>query len=316
MDDKVNYTLVGAFVLVLAAALVAGVLWLAAGIGGQRAMDPYRAFIQESVAGLNVDAPVKYMGVDVGKVSRIEIDPQNSQQVRLHFQIAHGTPIKRDSLAVLKTQGLTGIAYVELGGGAKDSPLLPPSEREPYPVIRTKASLSTRLENVLTNVLAQLDRTSGNIDAVLSDANRAAFTQALADIAAVMHVVAERKGTIDAGIGSAARTFDKSERVAAQLGPVIERVGRAADAVETLGQEAARASKGAGQAASSVSADSRRFADQALPELQKLLLRLNDLSTSLQRLSEQTERSPAGLLLGHGAVPDGPGETSPGVAKP
>ena len=311
-----NYVAVGAFVLGLGALAIAGVLWLASGGAWSQRYDIYLAVSDESVAGLNLNAPVKYSGVDVGKVREIRLDPANPERVLLVFDIEHGTPIRRDTEAVLKTQGLTGIAYVELGGGAKDSPLLPPSEREPYPVIRTKASLSTRLENVLTNVLAQLDRTSGNIDAVLSDANRAAFTQALADIAAVMHVVAERKGTIDAGIGSAARTFDKSERVAAQLGPVIERVGRAADAVETLGQEAARASKGAGQAASSVSADSRRFADQALPELQKLLLRLNDLSTSLQRLSEQTERSPAGLLLGHGAVPDGPGETSPGVAKP
>ena len=311
-----NYVAVGAFVLGLGALAIAGVLWLASGGAWSQRYDIYLAVSDESVAGLNLNAPVKYSGVDVGKVREIRLDPANPERVLLVFDIEHGTPIRRDTEAVLKTQGLTGIAYVELGGGAKDSPLLPPSEREPYPVIRTKASLSTRLENVLTNVLAQLDRTSGNIDAVLSDANRAAFTQALADIAAVMHVVAERKGSIDAGIGSAARTFDKSERVAAQLGPVIERVGRAADAVETLGQEAARASKGAGQAASSVSADSRRFADQALPELQKLLLRLNDLSTSLQRLSEQTERSPAGLLLGHGAVPDGPGETSPGVAKP
>ena len=311
-----NYVAVGAFVLGLGALAIAGVLWLASGGAWSQRYDIYLAVSDESVAGLNLNAPVKYSGVDVGKVREIRLDPANPERVLLVFDIEHGTPIRRDTEAVLKTQGLTGIAYVELGGGAKDSPLLPPSEREPYPVIRTKASLSTRLENVLTNVLAQLDRTSGNIDAVLSAANRAAFTQALADIAAVMHVVAERKGSIDAGIGSAARTFDKSERVAAQLGPVIERVGRAADAVETLGQEAARASKGAGQAASSVSADSRRFADQALPELQKLLLRLNDLSTSLQRLSEQTERSPAGLLLGHGAVPDGPGETSPGVAKP
>ena len=311
-----NYVAVGAFVLGLGALAIAGVLWLASGGAWSQRYDIYLAVSDESVAGLNLNAPVKYSGVDVGKVREIRLDPANPERVLLVFDIEHGTPIRRDTEAVLKTQGLTGIAYVELGGGAKDSPLLPPSEREPYPVIRTKASLSTRIENVLTNVLAQLDRTSGNIDAVLSDANRAAFTQALADIAAVVHVVAERKGSIDAGIGSAARTFDKSERVAAQLGPVIERVGRAADAVETLGQEAARASKGAGQAASSVSADSRRFADQALPELQKLLLRLNDLSTSLQRLSEQTERSPAGLLLGHGAVPDGPGETSPGVAKP
>ena len=69
MDDKTNYTLVGAFVLGLGAALVAGVLWLAAGWGGQQAMDSYQAVIRESVSGLNVDAPVKYLGVDVGKVS-------------------------------------------------------------------------------------------------------------------------------------------------------------------------------------------------------------------------------------------------------
>jgi len=312
----VNYVAVGAFVLLLGALAIAGVLWLASGGAWSQRYDIYLAVSDESVAGLNLNAPVKYSGVDVGKVREIRLDPANPERVLLVFDIEHGTPIRRDTEAVLKTQGLTGIAYVELGGGAKDSPLLPPSDREPYPVIRTKASLSTRLENVLTTVLAQLDRTSGNIDAVLSDANRAAFTSALADIATVVHVVAGRKDSIDAGIGSAARTFDRSERVAAQLGPVIERVGRAADAVETLGLEAARASKGAGQAASSVSADARRFADQALPELQRLLGRLNDLSTSLQRLSEQTERSPAGLLLGHGAVPDGPGETSPGVAKP
>ena len=311
-----NYVAVGAFVLLLGALAIAGVLWLASGGAWSQRYDIYLAVSDESVAGLNLNAPVKYSGVDVGKVREIRLDPANPERVLLVFDIEHGTPIRRDTEAVLKTQGLTGIAYVELGGGAKDSPLLPPSDREPYPVIRTKASLSTRLENVLTTVLAQLDRTSGNIDAVLSDANRAAFTSALADIATVVHVVAGRRDSIDAGIGSAARTFDRSERVAAQLGPVIERVGRAADAVETLGLEAARASKGAGQAASSVSADARRFADQALPELQRLLGRLNDLSTSLQRLSEQTERSPAGLLLGHGAVPDGPGETSPGVAKP
>ena len=68
MDDKVNYTLVGAFVLVLGAVFVAAVLWLAAGLGGQRAVDTYQAVIRESVAGLNVDAPVKNLGVAVGKV--------------------------------------------------------------------------------------------------------------------------------------------------------------------------------------------------------------------------------------------------------
>lgn len=41
MDDTVNYSLVGAFVLVLGAALVLGVLWLASGLGGKQTMDRY-----------------------------------------------------------------------------------------------------------------------------------------------------------------------------------------------------------------------------------------------------------------------------------
>ena len=64
MDDKVNYALVGAFVLLLGAALVTGVLWLAAGLGGKQAMDAYQAVIQESVAGLNA---VSYTHLDVYK---------------------------------------------------------------------------------------------------------------------------------------------------------------------------------------------------------------------------------------------------------
>jgi len=117
METKVNTALVGAFVLALGAALVAGVLWLAAGGGFQEKPTLYLALVGESVSGLNVNAPVKYRGVDVGRVRAIRLDPENPEQVRLLFAIDRGTPIKEDTEAVLKTQGLTGIAYVELDGG-------------------------------------------------------------------------------------------------------------------------------------------------------------------------------------------------------
>ena len=171
MEDKVNYSLVGAFVLLLGAALVSGVLWLAAGVGGRQAMDRYQAVIQESVAGLNLDAPVKYLGVDVGKVTRIGIDPQNSEQVRLEFLIERGTPIKEDSVAVLKTQGLTGIAYIELSGGSADAPPLVMGADGVPPTIPFKPSLAARLENVLTNVLGNIDRVSDNLNAVFDNDN-------------------------------------------------------------------------------------------------------------------------------------------------
>ncbi|HSQ73088.1 MAG TPA: MlaD family protein, partial [Rubrivivax sp.] len=193
MDDKVNYSLVGLFVLALGSALVAAVLWLAAGLGGQQARNAYQAVIKESVAGLNVDEPVKYLGVDVGKVSRIEIDPRNSQQVRLHFLIDRGTPIKQDSLAVLKTQGLTGIAYVELSGGSAVSQPLLAGDDGVAPTIPFKLSLGARLENVLTNVLANVDRTSNNLNAVFDAENSAALKALLADTAAVARALAAQK---------------------------------------------------------------------------------------------------------------------------
>ncbi len=203
--------------LVLGAAIIACILWLASGTLFQKKVDVYMAVEDESVAGLNLNAPVKYNGVDVGKVQEIELDHDNPQRVKLMFAIDHGTPVKEDTEAVLKTQGLTGIAYVELSGGSQASPPLTAVAPNKYPVIRTKPSLSARLENVITAVLANVDRTSANVNALLSDENRAAFKSILADLATTTHVLAARKDTIDAGIASAARTFDNSARVSAQL---------------------------------------------------------------------------------------------------
>lgn len=311
-----NYTLVGAFVLVLGAGLVAVVLWLAAGGAWQKKYDLYLAIEDESVAGLNVGAPVKYNGVDIGMVRQIRLDPGNPKRVRLLLAIERGTPIKLDTLAQLKTQGLTGIAYVELSGGFHNAAPLLATAAEAYPVIRTKASLSARLENVLSSVLAKLDHTSSNIDEVFSDANKAALSSALADFAALSHTLAARRQTIDAGLVSAARGFEQGARVVAQVGPVVERIGRGADAMALMGGAAASASSDAGKAVAAVGADVQRFSADALPELQRLMAEMDLLSTSLRRLSDQTERNPAGFLFGRAPVAAGPGETSTGGARP
>jgi phospholipid/cholesterol/gamma-HCH transport system substrate-binding protein len=312
----VNYAVVGAFVLVLGAVLFAGVLWLASGAAFQKKYDLYLAIEEESVAGLNLNAPVKYNGVDVGKVRDIWLDPGNPERVNLLFAIGRGTPIKEDTVAVLKTQGLTGIAYVELSGGARDAPPLRASAQNQYPVIRTKPSLGARLENVLTAVLGKLDSTSSNIDALLSDENRAALKSTLADIATLAHTFAARKDTLDAGITNAARTFENASRATAQVGPVIDRIGRGADAVEKMGNDVARTSAGAGKTFDSVGADVQRFTAETLPELERLLGELSVLTTSLRRLSEQSERDPRGFLFGRMPLPEGPGETGTGPRKP
>ncbi len=311
-----NYTLVGAFVLVLGAALIAGVLWLASGGAFQKKYDLYAAIENESVAGLNLNAPVKYYGVDVGKVRSVTLAPGNPEQVNLLFAIERGTPVRESTIAVLKTQGLTGIAYVELSGGAAGSPPLRAAAGEKYPLIKTKPSLSARLENMLTTVLAKLDSTAGNINSVLSDENRAAFRNILANLAAVTQTFAARKATLDAGITNASRTLDNSAQASAELGPVIERIGHAADAVEKMGKAAALAAASAGRTLDASGPDIKRFTAETLPEFERVLGEMAALAASLRRLSERMEGSPGGLLLGRRPVPPGPGEeTGKGAPK-
>jgi phospholipid/cholesterol/gamma-HCH transport system substrate-binding protein len=311
MDDKVNPAVVGGFVLVLGALLVAGVLWLAAGLGRQQSVDPYQAVIQESVAGLSVDAPVKYLGVDVGKVDRIEIDPSDSKQVRLHFLLARGTPVKHDSVAVLKTQGLTGIAYVELSGGSVGSPPLRPTRPGEVPMIPFKPSLSARLENVLTSVLNNIDRVSNNLNAVFDADNRAALKSTLTDMAALAHGLAGQQATIHAGLADAARTTALTARAAEQFGPTLQSVTRSAASVAQMADVARAASARAGDAADAATRSVQQIGTDTLPEIARLMAELGEFAASLRQLSEQTAGSPNSLLMGKPPLPLGPGESAP-----
>ena len=62
MQSKVNYALVGLFVILLGSALLGAVFWLTLG-GDSKTYDRYRVYFRESVAGLNPKATVRYRGV-------------------------------------------------------------------------------------------------------------------------------------------------------------------------------------------------------------------------------------------------------------
>lgn len=309
MDTKVNYALVGIFVLALGAIFIAGILWLAVGSGSTKDYGLYLSIVRESVSGLTVDAPVKYMGVDVGKVLQIQLDPANPQEVHLLFAIEKGTPIREDTEAVLTTQGLTGIAHVELSGSAPGSPPLAAKEPDLYPMIRSKPSLSARLENVLTSVLAKLDRTSANIDAIFDDANRQEVKKILASSSLMLTTIATHRQDISQFITNAAKTAEDTSRAASQIDPTLDRISKAADAVEGMAREATLATMEAKKVFADVGYGIHQFTGETLPETERLLAELNVLLVSLRRLSEQTERNPSSLLRGRQPVPLGPGET-------
>ena len=308
MENKVNYAVVGAFVLALGAALIAGVLWLAAGGNDKKKYEPFQAIVKESVAGLSIDAPVKYLGVDVGKVSAISIDPENTQQVLLKFLIDRGTPIKQDTEAVLKSQGLTGIAYVEINGGSAGSPPLVATEAEPIPTIQSRPSLSARLENVATSVLSNLDKMTTNLNGMLDDDNRLALKTSLADTAALMRTLAGQRDALNASISDAARIARNTARASEKFSPAMDRVNASVDAIEKMAKVVSRAGEGASRTVDTAETSMKQLNTETLPELERLLVELNQLAPSLRRLIEQTERTPTSLLLGGSRVPMGPGE--------
>lgn len=308
MDEKVNFAMVGAFVLVLGTALIAGILWFSSGKSYRTTYDTYQAYLEESVSGLNLNAPVRYRGVDVGRVRKIMLAPGNVEQVRLMLSIERGTPIKADTVAVLRTQGLTGIAYVELTGGSRDAPALKIQGSEEYPTLKTGPSLMTRLDTSVTTLLASLNKNTEGLSAVMDADNRRALKSIMADLSTLSHALAGRSAAIDAGLTNAARTMENTARLTNDLPQLTLRLQRSADSFDRMAADIGRASANANGMIDGTRAGVQQFTGETLPELNQLVAELRELTGSLRRVSTQLEQNPSVLLYGKPAAKPGPGE--------
>ena len=312
MEAKVNYTIVGAFVLVLGLALIAGVLWLSSGGAYRRVYDSYLAYMDESASGLSLDAPVRYRGVEVGRVRRIALAPQDIERVQLTLEIERGTPVKVDTIAVLRVQGLTGIGYIELSGGHRDSATLQVQRDDAYPVIKTGPSLMVRLDATLSALLANLSRTSESLNALMDDDNRLVFKKALADVEKLTRTMASRSTSIDGGVVNASRALDNTARVTARLTTdvprIMERLQRSAETFDKMSGEVELAGSNVTRFTDAARHDVHRFTAELLPEIQSLLGEMQRLTGSLKRVAEDVERNPAILLYGTPPPRKGPGE--------
>jgi phospholipid/cholesterol/gamma-HCH transport system substrate-binding protein len=322
METKVNVTVLGVFVLVLGAALIAGVLWLSGGRPYRKAIDLYHTYMTESVSGLNLNAPVRYRGVEVGCVRGIALAPDGGETVQLTLAIERGTPIKNETVAVLRVQGLTGIAYVELAGGSRESPPLQAAPDQMPPVIRSGPSLMERLDTALTSLLTNLNRSSENLNALLDPDNRRVFGQLLGDLGTLSQTLARRSATIDASLASAGQTSERAARLTIELMQLGRRIEESANRFDRMSAEVAqtaadvsrtaaeltRAGRTAGATLEGVQTAVQQAGSEALTELNALLAELRETSGSLRRLSLQLEHNPSVLLYGNTRAKRGPGE--------
>ena len=168
MESDKKYFLEGLFVIVLSIALALFFVWL--GRTGNKDDVLYRIHFEESVSGLNLGDPVKYLGVDIGLVDALAIDPEDPGQVRVDVKLHKDAPIKTDTRATLQFKGITGAYFIELKGSTeKAKTLLSVTEPGEIPEIESKKSTFNTLMEELPKVVAKFSAIEDQTKKVVSD---------------------------------------------------------------------------------------------------------------------------------------------------
>jgi phospholipid/cholesterol/gamma-HCH transport system substrate-binding protein len=309
MDPRVNYTLVGLFVLVLGTALITTALWLSVRTEDRR-YQTYVAYVYESVAGLAPRAAVKYRGVDVGLVRRIGLDKINPERVRLLLDIEEGTPVKEDTVAVLSVYGITGLAFVDLTGGSRASPQLKAHPGKRYPEIRTGPSLLASASSGLLQAIeavAQLKAATERIKAFLTEENREALADTLRHLERITGTLAGHDQEVARGLAQLSTLLDNGVRATGELPNLLSGAATGLDAINAATRSLERTASHLDRLIDETRAGLGQFSRDTLSQANPLLAELRQLVDGMRRLTREIERSPNALVFGR-ARPPGPGE--------
>ena len=189
MARKQNYFMLGVFILSAMVLLTAAIIILGAGSLFKSTL-PAETYFDESVEGLDIGAPVKLRGVQIGSVSRIgfitdKYMPHRNQatgQDTGHYVLvemaldediiasfAEGgvEELKRNiSVAMdrglrirLTTQGLTGVSFLEIDYlDPALNPMLPISWRPEYLYFPSTFSTMSRIENAINDIAQAMEQ--------------------------------------------------------------------------------------------------------------------------------------------------------------
>jgi phospholipid/cholesterol/gamma-HCH transport system substrate-binding protein len=306
METRAHHVLIGTFTLVVVVVAVLFALWL-----GKSSLSKqhhyYDIVFTEAVTGLSTGSTVQYNGIQVGQVSQLKLDPKDPRKVLARIQVAADTPIKTDTRAKLGMVGLTGVAFVQLTGGAPDSPLLLPTPQDPVPEIKSESSALTKLlasgSDVVTNLNGILDR----LGQIVSQHNVDRITSTLRNIDQTTSTLAAERDDLRQLIHEASEASVKLNQTLAGAnklvnGPGLETMERAQAAMTSLQQTTKTLNDLLAENKDSLQSGLRGV-DQIGPTLRQLRATLRDI----QQVTDQLQANPAAYLLGR----DHPAEFTP-----
>lgn len=307
MEAKINYTVVGIVVLILIAGLIASGLWLSVGFE-QKKYKTYEVYMHEAVSGLSNEAAVKFNGVQVGFVNKIEINQEDPQQVRLLLNIEEGTPITTSTSATLISQGITGVTYVGLSASSSDLTPLQKLPDHPYPIIPSKPSLFHQLDSVLKDVSENVNKVSIEVSRIFDKENAAYIKKTLSNFKEVTDVLAKDSKHIhqslenaDVFLKNTANASKEFPAVVADFKKGVKKFNTMANSVSKAGDEISETMKAGKLAINKIS-------QQAVPPAVILLRKLDIIANNIEKLSAQLRQNPSVLIRGTKAPKPGPGE--------
>jgi len=321
MENKSHAFAAGIFVLVASALLAALAVWLTRDQGEYHL---YEISTSEIVSGLQPQAPVRYRGVDVGKVAAIGFDPQKRGNVLVRLQVDEAAPMTQATFAQLNFQGVTGLAFVQLDDGGKAAPPLAHNDDQP-PRIPLKPSLFGKLAERGEVIIDQVEKVTVQLNKLLADDNQkriaialegaAQATQNVATLSARMQVLLDaqlgpERVNVPALVKEATVTMKSLQASSDKAGQAVDEVARTARRLNEKDGPIDRLAEGT----QALSAAADAFNAATLPRINQATEETSRAVRRLSRAANAINDNPQSLIFGNGAANPGPGE--PGFVAP
>lgn len=297
METRAHYVAVGAFVLTMVFLAFVGVIYFSA-VAPATSLARYDIYFKGAVTGLSKGSAVAYNGIPVGKVSDVEIDPNNVEQIRITVEIDNKVVIKTDAKASVEANLLSGVASVLISKGTQEAPVLTAKAGERYPVIQARRSALANVYARAPELLEKLGDIGDNLNALLSEDNRKAVTQILANVNKVTgDIAAHDKDLTD--------LFANANIAVGSLGKLLGHVDDTYMAQDGIKDRLTRVLGDADDTAKEIrltARDSRNLVNQfnahTVAEFNDLLHDARQLVAGVARLAGELERDPSKLLYG------------------
>lgn len=195
MEERTSYLIVGAFLLAATVMLVGLTAWFG-GTAGSTSFSRYLVLFESDISGLTPGNPVRYLGVDVGQVSSISLMPGNAKTVRVEIDVSQVTPIDAGTFAGLSFQGVTGVAFINLGSQAGEHGPIQATQEFVFPVIPSRnVGIAALLEDtplLVGRVNEVLDRAGSLLD----ESNQESVSRTLDNLEALTATLADQREQI------------------------------------------------------------------------------------------------------------------------